>query len=86
MLWLVLGSFVIALTPVALGLAWKLTFAIGRRIGLELALAVASAERSTSLHLLRFDPRSSSLSVTGRTRRLRTGRSWAPERRGSFRS
>ncbi|QDV39414.1 hypothetical protein [Tautonia plasticadhaerens] len=34
MIWLVFWSFMIALTPVALGPAWKLNSAIGRRIGL----------------------------------------------------
>jgi hypothetical protein len=86
MLWLVLWSFVTALTPVALGLAWKLTSAVGRRIGLGLAQAVASAERSTSLPPLRCEPRPSSLSVTGRTQRLRTKHPWVLERRGSDRS
>ena len=82
MIWLVLWSFVMTLIPVALGLAWKLTAAIGRRIGLGLARAVESAEPWRSHHLLRFDPQSSSISMTGRTQRLGTGRFWAPERRG----
>jgi hypothetical protein len=47
---LVLGSFVISLTPVALGLAWKLFFRIGRSIGLQLAPAFESAGAWRSLH------------------------------------
>jgi hypothetical protein len=53
---LVLWSFVITLTPVALGLAWKLISGIGRLIGLRLARAFAGAEPWRSLRPLRFDP------------------------------
>ena len=56
MIWLVLWSFVISLTPVALGLAWKLTSGIGRWIGLRLAQAFEGYERWRPLHPLSSDP------------------------------
>jgi hypothetical protein len=55
-IWLVLWSFVITLTPVALGLAWKLISGIGRLIGLRLSRAFESAEQWRSLRPLSFDP------------------------------
>jgi hypothetical protein len=81
MLWLVLWSFELVLAPVALGLAWQLISWIGRRIGLGLVRAVEGAEPRSSLHLLRLDPPSGSIPMAGRTQRLGTGRSWAPDRR-----
>jgi hypothetical protein len=79
---LVLWSFVITLTLVALGLAWQLISGIGRLIGLRLARAFEGAEQWRSLRPLRFDPPSRSLSMAGRTPCPGTGRFWAPDRRG----
>ena len=80
---LVLWSFVTALTPVALGLAWKLIFGIGNVIGLWLSWAFEDAEQWGPLCPLSFDPPSGSLSVAGRTPYSGIGRSSAPNRRGT---
>ncbi len=85
MLWLVLWSFVVTLTPLVLGLVWKLTSAIGRRIRLGLMRAVASGNRSKVLPPLGFVPRPSPISVTGSSLCLRGRGTWAPQRRGSSR-
>jgi hypothetical protein len=76
---LVLWSFVVALTPVALGLSWRLISGVGS----ELSRTFEGAEQWGSLPPLGFDPPSSSISVTGRTPRPGTGRALAPNRRGS---
>jgi hypothetical protein len=46
---LVLASFVVALTPVVLGLAWNLISGIGDRIDRAIARAAESAEPCGSL-------------------------------------
>jgi hypothetical protein len=80
-IWLVFWSFVITLTPVALGLSWKLISGIGRLIGLGLSRAFEGAERWRSLHPLSFDPPSSPVLMAGRTPCPGAGRSLAPDRR-----
>ena len=75
MLDLVLWSFVIALTPVALGLAWKLISRVGDLIGLGLSRAFEDAKQWRPLHPLSFSPPSGSLSTAGRTPCPGTGRS-----------
>jgi hypothetical protein len=79
---LVLWSFVMALTPVALGLAWKLISGIGRLIGIGLSRAFESAEQWRSLRPLRFDSPSSSISMAGGTPSPGSGRFLALDRRG----
>jgi hypothetical protein len=79
---LVLWSFVLVLTPVALGLAWKLIYTVGDLIGLGLSRAFEGAEQGRSLRPLNFNPPSGYLSTAGRTPCPGTGRSLAPNRRG----
>ena len=62
MIRLVLWSFVMALTPLALGLAWKLISGMGRLIGLRLARALEGAEPWRSPRPSSFDRESSSVS------------------------
>ena len=62
MIRLVLWSFVMALTPVALGLAWKLISGMGRLIGLRFARAFEGAEQWRSPRPPSFDRESSSVS------------------------
>jgi hypothetical protein len=82
-IWLVLWSFVLAITPVALGLTWKLISGIGRLIGLRRSRVFEGAEQWRSLRPLSFDPPSSSLSMAGSTPRPGTGQSLAPDHRGT---
>jgi hypothetical protein len=79
---LVLWSFVIALTPWALGLAWMPISGIGHLIGLGLSRALESAEQWRSLRPLRIDPPSSSISMTGTIPCPGSGRFLALDRRG----
>jgi hypothetical protein len=79
---LVYWSFVMALTPVALGLAWRLISDVGDRIGLGRSRAFEDAEPRGSLPLLNFHQPSGCISVAGRTSCPGTARSWAPNRRG----
>ena len=53
----VLWSFVIALTPVALGLAWKLVSGIGNWIGLVISGPFEKEEPWEPLRPLSSDPR-----------------------------
>jgi hypothetical protein len=61
---LALWSFVIALTPGALGLAWKLISRVGDLIGLGLSRAFEDAQQWRPL---RLNPSSGSISTAGRT-------------------
>jgi hypothetical protein len=83
-IWLVFWSFVLALTPLALGLAWELISGIGRLIGLGLSRAFEGDKRRRSPRPLRFDPSSTYLSMAGRTPCPGTGPFLAPDRRGPY--
>jgi hypothetical protein len=78
---LVFWSFVVALTPVALGLAWKLVSGIGNWIGLVISRPFEDDEQWGPLRPLSFNPPSGSISVAGMTPGLEAGRSAAPSRR-----
>jgi hypothetical protein len=62
----VFWSFVIALTPVALGLAWKLVSGIGNWIGLVISRPFEADEQWGALRPLSFYPPSGCLSTAGR--------------------
>jgi hypothetical protein len=80
--WLVFWSFVIALTPLVLGLAWKLGSGIALLIGVGLSRAFEPAEKWRSTRLWNPGSPSSSSSMAGMTQRRATGRSWARISRG----
>jgi hypothetical protein len=73
---LVFWSFAVALTPVAMGLAWKLVSEIPHWIALGLSRAFEDAEPWGPLRPLNFDPPSGCIAMTGKTSRRGTGRSW----------
>jgi len=63
---LVLWSFVLALTPVALGLTWKLISRVGDLFGLRPSRACQDAEQWRLVRPLNFNPPSGSISVACR--------------------
>jgi hypothetical protein len=78
----VVGSFVIALTPVALGVAWKLVSGVGYVIGRGLSGAFETAEQWGSLHRRNLNRRLGPIALAGRTPCPGNGPSWASNRRG----
>ena len=70
----VVWSFVVALTPVALGWAWKLAAGISHRIALGYARAFEDVESWGPHRPLNFDPPSGYIAMTGRISGTRTGR------------
>jgi hypothetical protein len=83
---LVLWSFVIALTPVALGLAWKLISGIGDRISLGPSRAFESVEQPSRLRAVNFNLPSGSISMAGKTPGPGAGWLWAAYHRGPSRN
>ena len=73
---LVVWSFVIALTPVVLGSAWKLVLGTLHWIARGHARAFAAAEPWGPPRPLNFDPPSGYIAMAGRTSGPGTGRSW----------
>src|SRR5207237_935895 len=75
---LVVWSFVVALTPVVLGSAWKLVFGTLHWIALGPSRGFQDAEPWDPPRPLNFDPPSSCIAMAGRTSGPGTGRSWVP--------
>jgi hypothetical protein len=74
---LVFWSFVIALIPLVLGLAWNLFSEIVDRIGQGLSRTIADAERWPALPPVSFNQPSGCISVAGTTSCPGTAASWA---------
>jgi hypothetical protein len=72
---LVFGSFVVALTPVVVGLAWKLASGIPHWIALGLSRAFEDVRRGGPPGPLNFDPPSGCIAMARRTSCPGTGRS-----------
>ena len=70
-------SFMIALTPLALGLAWKLLSHVGNWIVLGLSRHSLNDEPRRLAHTIRRQDTSGYLSVSGRNPCMRAGRSRA---------
>lgn len=75
---LVFWSFAVALTPIALGLAWKLISEIPHWIALGLSRVFEDAEPWGPPRPLNLDPPSGCIAKAGRTSRPRTARSRTP--------
>jgi hypothetical protein len=71
---LVFWSFVMAITPLTLGLAWELISSIGDLIGQWLSRAFDHTQQQRVLRHLCFDQPSGSISTAGRTPGKETGR------------
>ena len=80
---LVIWAFVVALTPVALGLAGKLILRVEDWIGHGLSRAFGDDHAWGGSSSLDFHPPSVCLSLSGRMPQSAAGRPWAPGRRGS---
>jgi hypothetical protein len=78
---LVFWSFVVALTPAALGSAWKLVSGILHWIALKVSRAFEEAEHRGWLRPVSFNQPSGCISVADGTSWLGAARSWAPDRR-----
>jgi len=79
---LVLALFVIALTPMALDLAWRLAVAIGDWIGRGFTWATEETEPWRSLHPLSEVRPSDYPPAAARSRRQDAARSWSSNRQG----
>jgi len=78
----VLSLFMMALTPWALALAWKLISGIGDLIGLRLSRAFEVAEQRRPPGPLNFNAPSGCISMAGKTPIRCSGRFSAPQRQG----
>ena len=78
---LVLWSFVVVLTPIALGSAWKLVSGILHWTALKVSRAFEEAELRGSLRPVSFNQVSGCISVAAGTSWPGAARSWAPNRR-----
>jgi hypothetical protein len=81
---LVIWSFMVVLTPVALGMAWKLTAGIGKWTGVGLSSAFGVTEpRRIPCRLDIYPPRDP-LGMAGRMPRPCAGRTWTFHPREPF--